>query len=287
MKYNKNNQPTAIIIASQAIDNGLKTIFGKHEIASLMIAGSTLIEHILSELRDLNFSQCIVLAGDNARDIYSIASVSPHWGMDIEVMSSALSKDEILREFKSMSEPNGLLLIEANRLKSHSIKQFLETCNSSDYLLYEGVSDSEKLGLTYLKTSTASFIINAKAVELNQIKVNSLQSVKDFHRANFDLIKGFYQGLESSVSSHAMGRKLQHWSAKVHKRARVDQRGVMIDRHCKVGRHVHLNSVVLNHGVYVDRNTMLDNTIVMPDTLIPANQSICNAVVQGENVYQL
>jgi len=37
----------------------------------------------------------------------------------------------------------------------------------------------------------------------------------------------------------------------------------------------------------VDRNTMLDNTIVMPDTLIPANQSICNAVVQGENVYQL
>ena len=287
MKHNKNNQPTAIVLASQVLESNLRTVFGRQETASLMIAGATVIEHILLELQDLSFSQCIVLAGDNANDIYRLATGSQHWGMNIEVMSSALDKDQILREFKSMSEPNGLLLIEADKLRSHSVKQFLEICDSTDYLLYEGVNRSEKLGLSYLKPSSASFIINAKSIQMNQIKVSSLRSIRDFHQANLDLIKGCYTGLESSVSSHAIGNQLQHWSANVHKRAQVNHKGVMIDKRCRVGRHVNLNSVVLNRDVYVDRNTQLNNAIVMPHTVIPANHNISNAIIRGENVYQL
>ena len=282
-----NNRPTAIILASQSLETDLKTIFGKRETASLMIAGCTLIEHILRELQDLNFSQCIVLAGDNAQDIYSLATTSKHWGMNIEVMSSSLSKDEILREYKAMSEPNGLLLIEANRLRSHSVKRFLEICDGTDYLLYDAASSNEKLGITYLKPCTASFIINAKQIEMKHIKVCQLKSPKDFHRTNLDLIKGHYKGLESSVSSHALGNRLHHWSAKLHKQAYIGKQGVMIDRRCRVERQVNLNSVVLNHDVYVDRNTLLDNTIVMPDTLVPANQNISNAIIHREHVYHV
>ena len=280
-------QPTAIILASQALESGLKTIFGNRETASLMIAGSTLIEHILKELQDLNFSQCIVLAGDNARDIYDLSMTSNHWGMNIEVMSSPLRKEEILREYKSMSEPNGLLLIEANKLRSHSVKQFLEVCNNTDYLLYDAVNSNDKLGLTYLKPSSANFIINPKLVELNQVKLSPLRNIQDFHQANIELIKGQFTGLDSSVSYQSIGNRLQHWSAKVHKRTRVEKLSVMIDRRCRVERHVNLNSVVLNRDVYVDRNTTLDNTIVMPDTIIPANHSISNAIIHGENVYRL
>jgi len=207
--------------------------------------------------------------------------------MNIEVMSSPLRKEEILREYKSMSEPNGLLLIEANKLRSHSVKQFLEVCNNTDYLLYDAVNSNDKLGLTYLKPSSASFIINPKLVELNQVKLSPLRNIQDFHQANIELIKGKYTGLDSSVSYQSIGNRLQHWSAKVHKRTRVEKLSVMIDRRCRVERHVNLNSVVLNRDVYVDRNTTLDNTIVMPDTIIPANHSISNAIIHGENVYRL
>jgi len=281
------DRPTAIILAGQPLENDLSQIFGTRETASLMIAGSTLIEHVLHELQDLNFSQCIVLARDNARAIYTMVAGLQHWGMNIEVMNFDLGKEEVLREFKSMSEPNGLLLIEANQLRSRSIEAFMDDCSKSDYLLYEAVGVNGSLGLSYLKPSKADFIINAKLIEMHHVTANSLQTTRDFHSANLDLIKGKYAGLESSVSCHALGSQLQHWSARVHNRSRVDHRGVMIDRQCRVERNVRLSSVVLNHDVYVERNTVLENTVVMPDAVIPANQSIRDAIVQGQMVYQV
>lgn len=295
-KYNVNktviskpiaNQPTAIIIAGQALENDLSKIFGKHETASLMIAGSTVIEHVLHELQDLKFSQCFVLARDNAQEIQTLVNGSQHWGMNIEVLNYPLSKDDVLREFKSMSQPNGLLVIEANQLRSHSIKQFLAACNETDYLLYDAMNSSATLGLSYLKPSNSDFIINAKRIEMLGVMTNPLQTTRDFHQANLDLIQGNYTGLESSVSCHVHGPQLRHWSAQVDKRNRIDKLGVMIDRQCRVERNVSLRSVVLNHDVYVERNTVLENTIVMPEAIIPANQNIRNSIIQGQTVYQV
>jgi len=280
-------QPTAIILAGQPLENDLSSIFGMRETASLMIAGSMLIEHVLRELQDLNFSQCIVLANKNACDIRTLVNGSKQWGMNIEVMNYMLSKDELLREFKSMSEPNGLLLIEANKLRSQSVALFLDQCNQTDYLLYEAVKSDEALGLTYLKPSKVDFVINARSIEIPEVTVNLLQSTRDFHRANIDLILGKYNGLESSVSYQLVGSQLHHWSAKIDNRSNISETGVMIDRQCRVERDVRMNAVVLNHNVYVEKNTTLQNTVVMPGAVIPSNQNICNAIVQREKVYQV
>lgn len=285
MRISANDRPTVIILASQPLENGLSEIFGKRETASLMIGGSPLIEHVLNELHDLNFTQCIVLARSNARDIYKMVAGFQHWAMNIEVMSYALSKDEVLREFKSMSEPSGLLLIDANQLRSKSIKEFLDNCNKSDYLLYDAEKENNQLGLTYLKPSKADFIINAKPISMPEVMVNRLTSTRDFQKANLDLIMGRYDGLEASVSCHAIGPRLEHWSAKVHRRNNIDSASVMIDRQCCIERNVSLSSVVLNRDVYIEHNTILENTIVMPDAVIPANQYIRNAIIQGNTIY--
>ncbi|MFT6407552.1 MAG: NDP-sugar pyrophosphorylase family protein [Arenicella sp.] len=280
-------QPTAIILASQLLESSLQTIFGKCETASLKIAGSTVIEHVLRELQDLSFSQCFVLAGENAHQVNAIVKGLQHWGMKIEVMNYAPSRNDVLRDFSSMSQPNGLLLIEANQLRSRSIQEFLDLADKTDYLLYSAMGLKKSLGLTYLKPSNAGFIINAKPIEMNQIVINPLQTTKDFHAANMDVVLGKYLGLESSIACHAAGRQLQHWSAEVDKRARIAQTGVMIDRRCRVERNVSLNSVVLNHSVYIARNATLENTIVMPNAVISANQNIRNSIVSGDTVYQL
>ncbi|MBL4672532.1 MAG: hypothetical protein JKX81_09760 [Arenicella sp.] len=287
MKLETVKRPTAIILASQLIEGNLQTIFGKRETASLMIAGATVIEHVLDELQDLNFAQCFVLAGDNAHEIHAVVMGLQHWGMKIEVMNYSLSRDQVLRDFKSMSQPNGLLVIEANQLRSESIKEFLNLSDQTDYLLYSAMRSKKSLGLTYIKPSNADWIINARPIEMSQVVINPLQTTKDFHRANIDVVLGKYRGLESSVSCHATGRQLRHWSAKVDKRAIVDRSGVMIDRLCKVERNVSLSSVVLNHNVYVARNTMLKNTIVMPNAVISSNQNIRNSIIHGDTVYQI
>lgn len=281
------NQPVAIILAGQPLENDLREIFGKRETASLMIAGTLLIEHVLRELQDLNFSQCIILARENAHEIYTLVSASKHLAMKVEVMNYALSKDELLREFKPLSQPNGLLLVEANKLRSQSVEQFLDKCKHTNYLLYDATFKGQELGLTYLKPSNADFIINAKHIELTRVTVNSLQGTRDFHKANMDLVLGKYAGLESGVSCHLVGTQLRHWSAEVDPRSNIADVGVMIDRKCRIERNVRLNSVVLNRGVYVEQNTRLQNTIVMPNAVIPANQTICNAIVQGEVIYRL
>jgi len=280
-------RPTAIILAGQALENDLSTIFGMRETASLVIAGSMLIEHVLRELQDLNFSQCIVLANDNANNIQRLVNRSKHWKMSVEVMNYTLGKDQLLRDFKSISDPNGLLLIEANKLRSQSVAQFLDQCHQTDYLLYEAVHANEELGLTYLKPSKYDLIINARQIDMPEVIVNPLQNTRDFHRANMDLILGKYIGLESSVSSQLTGTRLQHWSARIDKRSNINKAGVMIDRKCRVERNVNMKSVVLNHNVYVEKNTTLENTIVMPNAVIPANQNICNAIVQGEKIYRI
>ena len=281
------NNPTAIILAEQQLESELSSIFGSREMASLIIAGTTLIEHVLSELRDLKFSQCIVLASKNAYEIYEIVNRSKHWGMKVEVMNYSLSKEEVLREFKSLSAPNGLLVIEADRLRSHCVTQFLDKCNQSDYLLYEAMSSSESLGLTYLKPSNADFIINAKGIEMPGVMMNFLKSSRAFHRANMSVMKREFTGLESSVLSHRVGAQLRHWSSEVDNRCNIDELDVMIDQKCRIERNVLMKAVVLNRNVYVERNASLKNTIVMPDAVVPANQIIRNAIVQDETVYQV
>lgn len=280
-------QPNAIILAGEPLENDLSTIFGKRETASLMIGGTMLIEHTLRELQDLNFSQCIVLAKDNASEIHALVNGSKHWGMNIEVMNYTPSKTELLREFKSMSQPNGLLLIEANKLRSRSVAQFLKQCNQTDYPLHEATSSNSELGLTYLKPSNADLIITARPIKMPDVNVNSFLTTYDFHRANMDLITGKYAGLESSVSSHLIGPRLQHWSAKVDKRSNINQASVMIDRKCRIERNVSMDAVVLNHGVYVEKNVTLQNTIVMPNAVIPANQDIRNSIVDGDRIYSV
>lgn len=181
MKSQATKQPTAIILADQLLDDGLKTAFGKHEKALLAVSGSTVIEYILLELQYLNFSQCFVLAGKNADEINVIAMGLQHLKINIEVMNYAPSKDEVLRDFNSMSQPNGLLLIEANQLRSQSIQQFLDLSNRTDYLLYSAIGSKKPLGLTYLKPSNADFIINAKPIEMNDVVADSRLTTKVFY----------------------------------------------------------------------------------------------------------
>ena len=281
------DMPAVIIVADHLLKDELAMIFGDSPKSSLVIAGYSLIDHLLMELRDLNFKHCTVLVKGNAKERQVDFGKTSRWGMDFAVMESPVNKQGLLQEYKAFSEPNGLLVIEIDRLRSHCVKSFLDQAYRSDYSLLEGVSGDTKIGVTLLKHTNADLIINAMPIELPEVMINSLSSSRDFHRANFDVVAGLYTGLEPSVQRNTQLGRRQHWTSQVHKTSEVADEQIMIDRRCYVGSRATLSSVILNHDVYVERNSRLKNTVIMPNTVVPNQRLIKNAIVHEGTVFEI
>ena len=288
MATKKNQQrPVAIILADQPLDNELKTIFGENGKSSLMIAGYSLIEHTLMELRDLGFEQVIILAKHDATRIQKLIGNIQRWAMAINVMQLGLTAEQVLHQYKSLSNSHGLLVIEINSLRSHCIHSFLKQCKQSEYELLEAIIANQRSGITLLKPGSKNVIINPMPIELSNSKLTQLSNCHDFHQANFDVIAGQYTGIEPSVNRHSKTGYRQHWSAFIHKKTQLKTNKLMVERHCHIGQNTQLDSVILNHDVFVDQLTSLKNTIVMPNSIIAKHNTICNAVVNNDTVYTI
>jgi len=255
--------------------------------SSLMIAGHSLIEHTLIELRDLNFQEVFILAKHDAGRIQRLIGNTKRWPMNINVMQYRLNKSDVLRDYQALSDPNGLLIIEMDRLRSHCIETFLSKAEKSDYALLEATSHDRPLGVTLQKQTSANFIINAMMVEINDMKLNTLDSTNDFHKANFDVVSGLYQGLEPSVNHHTQTGHRQHWSSYMHRKSHIDSKNSMIEIDCHIGKHTNLDSVILNHDVFIEQDSSLMNTVVMPNTMIAKNNHVQNAIINNGSVYTI
>jgi len=280
--------PTAIILANQRAGEDLQTIFGSDEVSSLIVAGYSVLEHLLMELQDLNFQQCIVLVEGDASLVQKLVGDPRRWGLTVTVMNYSLSTDQVMREYKSLSEPSGLLVMELDRLRGHCVETFLNAANNSDYTLLTATSGGEALGVTLLKSTKSDFIINPMPLEIEGVKTTELYSAADFQRANFDVMAGVFGGLSPSVCFNNRTGLRQHWESNVHKKVATAEDSVMIDRHCHVAQDVSLNSVILNHDVFVEKNVSLDNTIVMPNNIVAtAGRPIRDSIINNGLVYQV
>jgi hypothetical protein len=288
-RANDSNQllPTAIVLADKLVYGELSEIFGKIESSSLIIAGRTVVDHTLLELQALGFEQCIVLAGNNSEEIQTSVNNDNYQGMSVNVMNYACTTEQVLREFKTISDPCGMLVIESDKIREHCISTFLTQVEASEYSLLEAKGSFGSLGLTMLKKTTSDFIINPLPVILHGIRVNHLQTASDFHVANFEVVAGGFSGLEPSVAISAhLGRRL-HWDSSFLSASEIDWREVMIERHCRVGNSVSLDSVILNNDVYVENHASIKNTIVMPHSIVSARRPLNNSIVNEGVVYQL
>ncbi|MBX2848441.1 MAG: hypothetical protein KTR16_08975, partial [Acidiferrobacterales bacterium] len=193
----------------------------------------------------------------------------------------------VLLVFKSLSDDSGLLVIEADRVRSQCIDEFLSLAAKSEYSLLEAFNSNGAIGITLLKPTNADFIINAMPILIESVIVNSLNSAYDFHRANFDVVAGEFAGLEPSVMINSQHGRRQHWTSHVSKGVRGNWNEVMIDERCQIGKQARLNSVILNHDVYVEDRASVENSVVMSNSLISATQAVENAIIHNGAVFQL
>lgn len=279
--------PTAIVLADKLAGVEVLEVFGAIEAASLVVAGKSVIEHVLQELQELRFQQCIVLAGRNAEQVLKLVGNDGRWGMTVNVMQYLCSTEQVLREFKSVGSDHGLLVIEADKLRGFCIQEFLRRAYLNEHTLLEAQCSGQLPGLTLLKPTKADFVIDAAPIELPDVRINVLNTARDFHQANFDLMAGKFRGLEPSVLINRQVGRRQHWSSHVSRGVDGNWSEVMIEKHCQVGREVRLNSVILNHDVYVEDNACLDHTIVMPNSMVSGEHDFIDSIINAGTVFQL
>lgn len=282
-----NGMPAAIVLADQQLSSGLNDFFGDAEIASLSVAGHTVVEHLLMELQEIGVKDCIVLASGNAASIYtSVKSVSK-WGMSIEVYDFSITAEQALNEFKSLSEVSGLLVISADRLRGRCVKTFIELSKVSSESALEAFSNDTSLSMFYQKPTTSKVAIIPKPLIVNNVKVNNLSCVVEFHRANFEVLSGAFNGLGCAVKSKSPSQGFYHWSSSVDRGVNIVNEQVMVGERCRVEKGVSLDKVVINNDVFVDRGIQLQNSVIMSDTIVSGRKNIINALVVGDSVYQV
>lgn len=288
-KTNDSNQllPTAVVLADKLVYGELSEIFGKVESSSLIIAGKTVVDHTLLELQALGFEQCIVLAGNNSQEVQTSVNNNNYQGMSVNVMNYACTTEQVLKEFNTISDPCGMLIIESDKIRGHCISTFLAQVELSDYSLLEAKDSFGSLGLTMLKKTTSDFIMSPMPVILHGIKINHLQTASDFHVANFEVVAGGFPGLEPSVAISARRGRRLHSDSSFLSESEVDWREVMIERNCRVGNSVSLDSVILNNDVYVESHASIKSTIVMPHSIVSARFPLNNSIVNEGIVYRL
>lgn len=288
--------PTAVVLADRLVGGELKDIFGDLEVASLVIAGKTVIEHTLLELQELRVKQCTIFAGKNASRIQKLLEKESLWGMSVTVLNSSRSVDQVLSEFNDFDSNGGVLIIEADRLRSSCLKSLLRQTSGSEHLVFGVNGAGNRLGITLKKSALLD--VSMKPVAISQILVNRLETAKDFQRANFDVVSGDYEGLEPGVMFNTQLGRRQHWTSHLSTSTIAASLGlapnnkaywsnVMIDRHCKVGDAVKMESVILNHGVYVESGSNLEHTIVMPNSVVSSARALSDCIVHHDAIFDL
>ncbi|MFT5137942.1 MAG: GTP:adenosylcobinamide-phosphate guanylyltransferase, partial [Arenicella sp.] len=186
------NAPTAIILDD--FESNLPAAeLGK---LSWLISGKPLVNHILEELAQIGVHTCFILTKQNAKQLsYSILNVFRwHNRMQIETLDYDLNKEAVLQNFGALANPNGLIIVEGNKIRGPLIQQFLDAAHNIEADCVEAQSNNQYLGLTLLNPNASTTPTPAK-VELETAIYQPLQTCADFSTANFTLLKGGFLGL--------------------------------------------------------------------------------------------
>lgn len=277
------NPPVVIIMAGNRHAALLPIKSGIAD-CELPVAGRCLLEYCLMELMALGIKQSFIIANENAVNIQSLVGGGERWGMNIEVMQYRTSESEILKNFASLSEPDGLLVVDANKLRGYCMHEFISRARKSKSYLLRARVKRQGLGLTYLKGAGKKK--SDKILQLGNavIAINHMQTLQDYHRANLDVIKGCYAGLVPNAKEGEFIFKHHHTF--VHKQTKV-MNDVMVGEHCHVSKGAFLSDVVLNGDVYIDSQSRLHNSVVLPKTYIGKKLQIKNAIVCPDKIIQI
>jgi bifunctional N-acetylglucosamine-1-phosphate-uridyltransferase/glucosamine-1-phosphate-acetyltransferase GlmU-like protein len=280
------NGPTAIILDDFESDLPATEL---RELGKLgwLFGGKPLVNHILEELAQIGVQTCFILTKQNAKQLSDSIMNVFRWDnrMQIEILDYDLNKEAVLQNFGALANPNGMLIVEGNKIRGRLIQQFLDAAQNIEADCIEAQSNNQSLGLTVLNPN-ASTIPTLGKVELENAIYQPLQTCSDFSTANFTLLKGGFPGLYPRLAPIAGLPLWQHNRATLHRNTEFEK-DLFIERGGHVDRSCHLNQVLINRDAYISRGVELENVVLMPNAFVSPKKTISNAIVSGEQKIKL
>lgn len=282
-KKQRSSAPTVIILDDFSPELAAAELRDKGKL-SWLFGGKPLANHLLEELAQIGVDTCFILTNSNAVQLFSSIMSVYRWynRMEIEVVNYTPDREAILQTFGALANPNGLLLIEGDKIRGRIIKGFLEKASLVEGECVQAKCSNEDLGLTLLKPNASKTPV-VEYLDIKDAAYQTLNTCEAFSRANFKLLSGELPGLYPRIAPGARPELWRHNRSSVHKTTTLENE-IFIERGGRVERSCNLRRVLLNSDAFVSRGSELTNVIVMPDGFVPKNTSISNAIVSGDQV---
>ena len=293
------------IIFADRLGTELLPLTEKLPVALLPIATKPLLEYVLESLLVVGITEAVLIIAADADLIETHFQQGQSWNIRLSYMLSRGEEspcDLLTRLGESLSNGHYLLL-RGDVLSNLEVISFLRQTDRliqhcpEDRPIIAGTLDGLNAGvafwnkqqgvipdvdfLSYQNMATPQ-ALSCPTVEVSG-KVALLDSLKNFHTANMQVLAGEFNHLDlAGYRAH-----IDLWVGRSSKIATHNNHGI-VGACCRVHPEARLlKQVALNQHSIVDRGTVLENSVVMPDTYIGKYLDVRNAIVSGNYLIRI
>lgn len=258
--------------------------------ALLDAAGRAVIEYTLEDLARSEIKQALVVSAHT--DLFEKKlRRGGRWGLELEHLLSRgeQTPDSVLRR---IHHEGPVLLVRGDVVRGHCIKEFLDLALASESECVAGLSHGRDAGVCLVRgqwnhgANWRSFEGGENDVELGDIGLFPLSSLKNFHAASIAAVSGQLNGvaLPGRESEPNVTRARQS----ANRGAKVDAGKLYIGLAAQVEKGAEIiGQVSIGERAYVDECARLENCVVMPGTYVGKDVEIKNAIVAGNRLIRV
>lgn len=292
------------IIFADRLGTELLPLTEKLPVALLPIATKPLLEYVLESLL-VGITDAVLVISSDADLIEAYFQQGQAWNIRLHYMLSRgeeSPRDLLTRLGDSLSNGHYLLL-RGDVLSNLEVLNFLRQTDKlikhcpEDMPIIAGTINGLNAGVVFWSKQQGvvpdiDFLsypnvavpqtLPCPTVEVTG-KVALLDSLKNFHATNMQLLAGEFNNLD--LAGYRANADL--WIGRSSKLTTHDNHGI-VGACCRVHPEARLlKQVVLNRHSIVDRGTVLENSVVMPDTYIGKYLDVRNAIVSGNYLIRI
>ena len=281
----------------------LEPLTEKLAVPLLPIAGKELLVYTIEELVNVGIRDLIVVASAHAEQSgASTLGDGQRWGAHIRyVLSRGEELPSAVWPRLNLADAEAVVVLRGDVLRSPITKGFLDQAQSkTGAFAFCGVEEDPRGSLFLLRpgcTEIGNLVDglswgNPKALPaeggcvVSDARLNCLENLPAFHRANLDLVAGRFPGLGVVGRSVALGL---HAGRRATVSPKSLKKGVA---YVGANSRVHpeaelLGEVVIGDDVVVDRAATVRDSVILPRTYVGELVEVGNAIVSGNHLIRV
>jgi len=272
-----------------------------HTCAALLpAAGKPMLIHTIESLATARLTDIIVIVSQFSDHVEKLLGDGARWGLQVRYITAR--DDEcphaLIRRI-GVSLADGLVVVRGEILRTPIIAEFVARAASNQapaiaasiwgmpaglVMARSPLEDDHRvcklLGLARPRGDRTRRLESARSVDFGDARVSTIESLREFHRANLDAAAGRFPGLiipgRELMRGVTVGRKTRLPASA------IKGTPVFVGSRSQVAADAELMSdVVVSNDVVIDRRAILRSAVVMPHTYVGELVEIADAIVSG------